>query len=346
MKIKKHISLVAVLAAFGILALAIPAFAQQSPGGHRGFGGVNGGRPAVVGTVAAVSGETLTVNARQGFGSTSPTTTYTIDATNATVTKNNAVNNVSSIAVGDMVIVQGTVSGTNVTATVIRDAVVAGGFMGRRPNNASGAMSNAMVVRGTIASISGTTLTVTGAQGFMKSSTTAQTTYIVDASTATVTKNGQTTSVSNIAVGDVVNIQGTISGTNVVAKTIRDGIGQPPIQGNGQPVVAGSVIAISGNTITITNKSNVTYTIDASNAKFLVKGVNNPTISNVTVGDSLVIQGMVNGSNVAASSVIDQKASSNPGSNNQSVNSRSGFLGGIGHMFGGLGSFFKHLFGF
>ena len=81
--------------------------------------------------------------------------------------------------------------------------------------------------------------------------TTTATTYTVDASSATVTKNGAASTVSAIAVGDTVMVQGTVSGTNVTAKTIRDGVGQgqPAIQGNGQPVVAGTVTAINGNSV-------------------------------------------------------------------------------------------------
>ena len=43
----------------------------------------------------------------------------------------------------------------------------------------------------------------------------------------TVTKNNTASSVASIAVGDTVMVQGTVSGTNVTATTIRDGIGAP-----------------------------------------------------------------------------------------------------------------------
>ena len=187
-------------------------------------------------------------------------------------------------------------------------------------------------VVGTVSAINGTTLTVTG----KSRSTTTPPTYTVDASNATVTKNNSASTVSAIAVGDTIMVQGTVSGTSVTAKTIRDGVvpqTQPAIQGNGQPVVAGAVTGISGSTITITNKSNVTYTVDATSAKFVVTGVTNPTISNVATGDNLVVQGTVNGNSVTASSVIDQKVAQKP----------AGFMGG---MMNGIGNFFKHLFGF
>jgi len=207
-------------------------------------------------------------------------------------------------------------------------------------------------VFGTVASINGTTITVTSVPrlNMRKTATTTPTpspiTYTVDAKNAKVTKNNADSAVSAIAVGDTVMVQGTVTGTNIVAKTIRDEVGQPKqpaIQGNGQPIVAGSVTIISGNTITITNKSNITYTVDASNSKFVVRGITSPTISNIIVGDNLTVQGVVNGNSVVASSIIDQKvkADNNSGDNNEQP--KRGFMGG---MMNGIGNFFKHMFGF
>ena len=140
-------------------------------------------------------------------------------------------------------------------------------------------------------------------------------------------------------------MQGTVSGTSVVAKTIRDGamMQKPQIQGNGQPVVAGKVATVSGSSITITNSSNVTYTVDATNAKFLVSGVTTPTISNVVVGDNLVVQGTVNGNSVVAATVIDQKAPVSNGTVGNNPKPQEGFMGG---MINGIGNFFRKMFGF
>ena len=112
-------------AVIGSLAVAGTALAAPS---HTGFNhGFSGGqRPAVVGTVTAVNGDILTVAARswqRNSSTTTPaaTTTYTVDATNATVTKNGASSTVSNIVVGDALVVQGTVTGTSVTASSILD---------------------------------------------------------------------------------------------------------------------------------------------------------------------------------------------------------------------------------
>jgi hypothetical protein len=337
MQVKKYLSLLAASLFVVGFVVALPVLAQANPGFGKGVnrGGQMQGQ-GVVGTVSAVSGNIITIIGKQGFNNANiaAAKTFTVDATNAKITKNNVASTITGIAVGDTVIVQGTVNGTNITATIVRDGVMMGGARG----------VNGQGISGTVASINGTTLAITSKARMNKG---AVTTYTVDASSATVTKNGAASSVSSIATGDTVMVQGTVIGTSVVAKTIRDGIpqAQPEIQGNGQPVIAGSVTVINGSTITITNKSNVTYTIDASNAKFVINGITSPTVSNVAVGDNLVIQGTVNGNTVTASSVIDQKAKANDGSNNssESPKTKPGFMGG---MMNGIGSFFKHLFGF
>ena len=115
----------------------------------------------------------------------------------------------------------------------------------------------------------------------------------------------------------------------------------PPFAGNGQPITAGNVSAINGATLTVTTKSNVTYTVDASNAKILAGQNATATIANIVVGDSVVVQGAVNGTNVTATTIIDRvKPVDN---SNASTTPKKGMMGGF---FGGIGSFFGHLFGF
>lgn len=205
-------------------------------------------------------------------------------------------------------------------------------------------------VFGTVVSVSGDIITVTGKQGFGTTATT--TTYTVDATNATIMKNNVAGTISSIVVGDTIMAQGTLTGTNLVATTIRDGammrgpgpkttttgsaISQTsPITGNGQPVVAGTVSTTDGSTtITITNKSNVSYTVNVASAK-IVQGQNTIAVSNIAVGDSVIVQGTVSGNSVTASSVIDQKA----GGTTTTTQPSKGF-------FGSIGSFFSHLFGF
>ena len=81
---------------------------------------------------------------------------------------------------------------------------------------------------GTVTSINGESLTVAGHGG----PNTATTTYTVDATNAKILKAGApgsktapaTITVSSIQINDSVAVTGTVSGTNVTAKTIIDGI--------------------------------------------------------------------------------------------------------------------------
>ncbi len=217
----------------------------------------------------------------------------------------------------------------------------------QRPSGSRGGMGMMKPgVVGSVTTVSGNTITLLGRSGFGKTAT-ATTTYSVDASNAKVTKNNATSTVGDIAVGDTLFVQGTITGTNVAATMIRDGVmmggpgktgsstpAQPAFTGNGEPIIAGTISAINGSTITITNKSNVTYSVDASNAKIL-QGATTVNVSTLKTGDTILVQGAVNGNSIVATSVIDQNKPAGSGSSNP----HPGFLGG-------LGQFFMHLFGF
>ena len=79
----------------------------QGKHGHAPMGGD--------GIVASINGTTIVMNEEADEGGAS----YTVDASNATVTKNGATGQLSDIKVGDKIFVQGTTSGMNVTATMI-----------------------------------------------------------------------------------------------------------------------------------------------------------------------------------------------------------------------------------
>ena len=206
----------------GVVGIAHAASTTAST--QSGSGMWHGGTPpAAVGTVTAVSGDTITLTDKKN------STTYTVDATNATITKRTApvagttntpgtrpaptTITVSRIAVGDTLVVQGTVSGTNITATKIADGV---GGMGRGFGGGAGMRGGpgGGGVHGTVTAVNGNTVTITAKNG---------TTYTVDASNSTVGKF-ETIPVSGIQVGDSVGVQGTVSGDAVTAKSIIDGI--------------------------------------------------------------------------------------------------------------------------
>jgi len=224
---------------------------------------------------------------------------------------------------------------------------------------------NNMVV-GTVTAVNGTTLTVArGGFNLMGQATSsASVTYTVDASNAIVLKDNATSSIADISVNDHVIVEGNVTGNTVVATTVRDivvqnymgrvgngGSSTPPFTGNGEPIVAGKVTAVSGSTLTITNSSNVTYTVDATNAK-IVAGINGEvsSLANIAVGDTVVVQGTVNGTAVTASTVINQTSSvnNNNGNGTSTFDNQDhvSFVASLGGFFGGIGHFFQHLFGF
>ncbi len=204
---------------------------------------------------------------------------------------------------------------------------------------------------GTVTAINGSTITVSS-KAWTKpasgSTAPTTTTYTVNTSSSTtVDKNRAASSVSGIAVGDNIMVQGTVNGTTVTAASIHDGVmakGNIPTpgsngeatlpQGNGQPIIGGSVTAVSGNTVTITNKSNVSYTIDVANAKITKSGTT-AAVSNIAVGDQIIAQGTINGNSVTAVNVVD----STNASASTSTTTHRGF-------FGAIGNFFSKLFGF
>ncbi len=263
------------------LAVVLPAFAQTQPGGPNGFGpggrfgtGMHKGtgmQPGIVGTVTGIdangNSNEFTVTARtRPNATTTPATAYTVDATNATIFKNGATSTVASIATGDMVMVQGTVSGTLVTAKVVRDGIM------------------------------------TGSRG--------------------MPRNGSST-------------------FGWKPTSTRPTSGTLPFEGNGEPVIAGSVTTISGETLTVTNASNVIYTVDVSNSTFVKNGATT-TITSILAGDSVIIQGTVNGTSVTASSVIDQGS----GGHGNGPSTRAPPQGLVSGFLGAIGNFFKHIFGF
>lgn len=229
-------------------------------------------------------------------------------------------------------------------------------------NNGNRALGRGMptrpVVTGTVISINGSTIMLSGHQGFTTSSTTPATTFTIDATNAKVTKNNATSTVPSIVAGDTISVVGTLSGTNVIATMIRDGIPNqgrgnmgiynnqipPQLQGNGQPVIAGTVSVINGTVLTVTNKSNVTYTVNVSNAKVTTNNTVATTAS-IKVGDMVFIQGTVNGTSVTASTLIDNGVPQATGSRRQGQGMYQQQRAPQG-IFSKIGGFFSHLFGF
>ncbi len=209
--------------------------------------------------------------------------------------------------------------------------------------------SNMSGVFGTVMSVSGNTFTLSPRTNRGGSSPAA---YTVDASQAEIIKSGASASLANIMVGDSVTVMGVVNGANVTAISIRDGGTQGQRaqaslpHGNDQSVISGSITAVSGLTLTVTDKNGIIYTVDATKSEIKKKNVPSH-LSSVVLGDAVVVQGVVNGVSVVASTVMDggapTAASQSITATNASTDARPGGLGGL---LGGIGNFFHRLFSF
>lgn len=211
-----------------------------------------------------------------------------------------------------------------------------GEMMRHRPHEKRG-----VGIVGQVTAMSGSSITITS-RGM--GTTTASTTYTVDASNATIMKNNATSTVSSISVGDRILVQGTVSGTSVTATVIRDiGVLNTRTEGNGEPIIAGKIATVNGSTLTIANNSGTTYTIDASSATIKKAGVISANVSNISVGDVVIAQGTINGTSMTASSVLDRSSALHEQLDEMASTTPREHPAGF---FGGVGNFFRHLFSF
>ncbi len=159
-----------------------------------------------------------------------------------------------------------------------------------------GGMKGFHAINGTVTTIVGSTITLTTKAGIV---------YTVDATNAKYPTKPVAETLANIQTGDMLNVRGTVTTTNVAAKMITDK------SYFDRTVFAGHVTAISGNTITITDMKNATYTVDATAAQ-IVKGNHAQTaetIADVKIGDRIVAIGTINGTTITATKIIDSATS-------------------------------------
>ncbi len=143
-------------------------------------------------------------------------------------------------------------------------------------------------VVGTVATIDGSSFTIS-IHGHGKNS--QPTIFTINTTDSTIyTKNGQSDSLSDLAVGQRVVVSGTIDETNKSVAATKVNIFIPV------PRALGIVQSISGNTIIITGRHNITDTIDATNTKIsehLGKKTQTISISDITVGERILVAGTI-----------------------------------------------------
>lgn len=170
----------------------------------------------------------------------------------------------------------------------------------------------AAAATGEVISINGKTITIKNNRTGIS--------YAVDATSAafekiSVVANGNKTSspptptvitIADVKVGDHLMVAGTVSGTNVAATKVTVGqVGQGFGRGGMRGAVgeSGTVAAINGNTITLTGKDGITYTVNASSAS--VKKVTTIAVGDIAVGDTLMVSGEKSGTTITAKNIMD-----------------------------------------
>lgn len=171
-------------------------------------------------------------------------------------------------------------------------------------NSKNGNRSNRPGMGGAVAAINGTSLTITGHDG---------TTYTVDTSKAKITRgfgpNTETLALTDIKVGDKIGIMGTISGTNITAKTIINGVGMlrdKKADGQEKTHVVGKILTVSPFSLTLEVKpfggrmmnaqastETLTYTVDSTSNTTVTKDGTAASLGDLTVGQIIIATGKV-----------------------------------------------------
>jgi hypothetical protein len=188
------------------------------------------------------------------------------------------------------------------------------GFMGRGAGFSANHIKPA--VMGKISAISGSIITVAGRNN---------TTYTIDATSAKITSgfgtSTQTIAISNLTVGEMISVTGTVSGNNVTATAISVFTGTRNTGNIARtPRVMGKVTVVNGSSFTVqanrgfrgakktattaTAPAAVTYTVNTTGSTTFTKDGKAATLADVTTGEMVNVSGTPDASNnVAANSV-------------------------------------------
>lgn len=174
---------------------------------------------------------------------------------------------------------------------------------------------------GLVTAVSSTSITVKDMQG-------TSTTYTIDASTK-VTKEQQTATAADLAVGEHVRIlAGTSSATTAAGIDIE------------LARIGGQVVSVSGNAITVSDRDGFYRTVTVSGTTTYAKSGAGATLSDVTTGSFIMAEGTVdaNHTTLDASSVgigLPGTAGSSSLSGPMGTGAQ-GTPGGFGDMNGGM----------
>jgi hypothetical protein len=211
----------------------------------RGFGGFRGAGGAVL-TVTGVSNNTITATGRGGQ-------TITVTVTNSTkYSEAGAAAQLSDVVKGEHIAVQGSRSGTSITATSITIVLP--------------------VVSGVISNLSSDSFTITGFNG--------ATHAIHIGSSTRYQRAGAAATVNDVANGSAVVVEGTLNSdgsVNAVRITIQ------------VPQVAGQVTAVNSNGYTITSRGGTAVTVITSSATTYITPSGGSTPASTIVKNSVIL---------------------------------------------------------
>lgn len=250
-----------------------------------------------IGKVTAVTTGSLTVQ-------TAANETFTVTTTDAVVRRGEDSKTPSPIVVGDTVYIFGVKNGTTIAASTI--------IVGKTKDDVKPTeQEKRQAYLGSITAKTDTSLTILGQKGISYTVTLASDAQLF------INKEKQA-SLAGFVVGDNVMVQGTLSGTSIVAKSV---IAMHLPAGT----IVGKITAVNDTTLTVLGSDNKTYTVLTTTATIKAKGGSG--LAGLAVGDTVVIKGDLNSTNatVTATLVTEEKVN--------------------GNFFHRFGNFFKGIFG-
>jgi hypothetical protein len=260
---------------------------------HFGRGGMRGEMGNAI-TITAIDGSKLALETENGW-------TRTIDATGATVTKDGETAAVADLEVGDTIVFRETRNddGTYTTTAIV---VV-------QPH-----------VAGTVASVSGSTVTVTGRDG----------------STSKVVLTGSTT--YQLA-GEAATKDAVVAGSRIVARgtLASDGTLTASSVEVAPAGSAGTVKEKGTSSLTLTTRDGSTVVVKVtSSTTYEVAGVTTPTLADIDVGDVVMASGTRNADGSLSATIVRSHAAGElggPGGMPGDGFGRGGMRGGHGGGF-------------
>jgi hypothetical protein len=229
-------------------------------------------------TITAIDGAKLALETENGW-------TRTIDATGATVTKDGETVAVSDLEVGDTIVFRETRNADGTYATTA--------IMVIQPT-----------VAGTVASVSGSTVTVTGRDGTSSK--------VVLTSSTTYELAGEEATKDAVVAGARIVARGTLAADGALTASSID------IAPAGS---AGTVTEKGSSSLTLTTRDGSTVVVKVSSTTtFQVAGVTAPTLADVKVGDIVMAAGTRNADGSLSATIVRSHA--------------AGQLGGPGNGFG------------